>query len=157
MDYGSSAERCTRCPSMDPTRRSCNIIDASKRRSWHCALLRKRNCFDPFQSVIEPLRRLLCTPPTLNRPRRRLSHYRVGNLLSQLCRNPANGRRQSSAQKVSGITHLDRLAESIHIIREVTEADNPVMLYSVGKIPQWCCTWPAKPSIPVLHPFLYCT
>ena len=38
---------------------------------------------------------------------------------------------------VSGkrLTHLDRLeAESIHIIREVVaEADNPVMLYSVGK------------------------
>ena len=34
-----------------------------------------------------------------------------------------------------GMTHLDKLeAESIHIIREVmAEADNPVMLYSVGK------------------------
>jgi len=33
------------------------------------------------------------------------------------------------------LTHLQRLeAESIHIIREVVaEADNPVMLYSVGK------------------------
>ena len=33
------------------------------------------------------------------------------------------------------LTHLDRLeAESIHIIREVlAEAENPVMLYSVGK------------------------
>ena len=33
------------------------------------------------------------------------------------------------------LTHLQRLeAESIHIMREVVaEADNPVMLYSVGK------------------------
>ena len=36
---------------------------------------------------------------------------------------------------VERMTHLDRLeAESIHIIREViAQADNPVMLYSVGK------------------------
>ncbi|MFN3749061.1 MAG: sulfate adenylyltransferase small subunit, partial [Sphingorhabdus sp.] len=35
----------------------------------------------------------------------------------------------------SRLTHLERLeAEAIHIIREVVaEADNPVMLYSVGK------------------------
>ena len=33
------------------------------------------------------------------------------------------------------LTHLDRLeAESIHILREVvTEAERPVMLYSIGK------------------------
>ena len=33
------------------------------------------------------------------------------------------------------LTHLQRLeAESIHILREVVaEADNPVMLYSIGK------------------------
>jgi len=36
---------------------------------------------------------------------------------------------------VNQLTHLDRLeAESIHIMREVaSEAENPVMLYSVGK------------------------
>ena len=36
---------------------------------------------------------------------------------------------------VSTLTHLQRLeAESIHIMREVVaEADNPVMLYSIGK------------------------
>lgn len=37
--------------------------------------------------------------------------------------------------RTDGLTHLDRLeAESIHIMREVAaEAENPVMLYSVGK------------------------
>ncbi|MEL6826779.1 MAG: sulfate adenylyltransferase small subunit, partial [Pseudomonadota bacterium] len=35
----------------------------------------------------------------------------------------------------TSLTHLDRLeAESIHIVREVAAvAENPVMLYSVGK------------------------
>ena len=38
-------------------------------------------------------------------------------------------------QKTMGLSHLDRLeAESIHIMREVVaQAENPVMLYSVGK------------------------
>ena len=41
------------------------------------------------------------------------------------------------------MTHLDRLeAESIHIMREVVaESEQPVMLYSVGKDRQSCCTW----------------
>ena len=39
------------------------------------------------------------------------------------------------------LSHLQELeAESIHIIREVAaEFENPVMLYSIGKIrPLWC-------------------
>ena len=57
------------------------------------------------------------------------------------------------------LTHLERLeAEAIHIMREVVaEAENPVMLYSVGKdssvmlhIAQKAF-YPAKPPFPLLH------
>ena len=59
----------------------------------------------------------------------------------------------------SGMTHLDRLeAESIHIIREVmAEADNPVMLYSVGKDSSVMLRlarkafYPSPPPFPLLH------
>ncbi len=57
------------------------------------------------------------------------------------------------------LTHLQRLeAEAIHIIREVVaEADNPVMLYSVGK--DSACMlhlarkafYPSPPPFPLLH------
>src|SRR5690606_7331644 len=57
------------------------------------------------------------------------------------------------------LTHLQRLeAESIHIMREVVaNADNPVMLYSVGK--DSACMlhlakkafYPAPPPFPLLH------
>jgi sulfate adenylyltransferase subunit 2 len=57
------------------------------------------------------------------------------------------------------LTHLQRLeAESIHIMREVVaEADNPVMLYSVGKDSAVMlhlamkAFYPAKPPFPLLH------
>ncbi len=57
------------------------------------------------------------------------------------------------------LTHLDRLeAESIHIIREVmAEADNPVMLYSVGKDSAVMlhlarkAFYPSAPPFPLLH------
>ena len=57
------------------------------------------------------------------------------------------------------LTHLDRLeAESIHIMREVVaEADNPVMLYSVGKDSAVMlhlarkAFHPAPPPFPLLH------
>jgi sulfate adenylyltransferase subunit 2 len=50
------------------------------------------------------------------------------------------------------LTHLQRLeAESIHIMREVVaEADNPVMLYSIGK-DSAVMLHPAKPPFPLLH------
>ena len=57
------------------------------------------------------------------------------------------------------LTHLERLeAEAIHIIREVVaEAENPVMLYSVGK--DSACMlhlarkafYPSPPPFPLLH------
>ncbi len=57
------------------------------------------------------------------------------------------------------MTHLDRLeAESIHIMREVaSEAENPVMLYSVGKDSAVMlhlamkAFYPSKPPFPVMH------
>ena len=57
------------------------------------------------------------------------------------------------------MTHLDRLeAEAIHIIREViAEADNPVMLYSVGKDSSVMlhlarkAFYPSPPPFPLLH------
>ena len=57
------------------------------------------------------------------------------------------------------LTHLQRLeAESIHIMREVVaEAENPVMLYSIGKdsaVMLHLATrafYPAKPPFPLLH------
>jgi sulfate adenylyltransferase subunit 2 len=61
--------------------------------------------------------------------------------------------------KPDGMTHLDRLeAESMHIIREVmAEADNPVMLYSVGKDSSVMlhlarkAFYPSPPPFPLLH------
>ena len=57
------------------------------------------------------------------------------------------------------LTHLQRLeAESIHIMREVVaEADNPVMLYSIGKDSAVMlhlamkAFYPAIPPFPLLH------
>ena len=57
------------------------------------------------------------------------------------------------------LTHLQRLeAESIHILREVVaEADNPVMLYSIGKDSAVMlhlamkAFHPARPPFPLLH------
>ena len=59
----------------------------------------------------------------------------------------------------SRLTHLDKLeAESIHIIREVmAEANNPVMLYSVGKDSSVMlhlarkAFYPSPPPFPLLH------
>jgi sulfate adenylyltransferase subunit 2 len=57
------------------------------------------------------------------------------------------------------LTHLERLeAESIHIMREVvSEAENPVMLYSIGKDSSVMlhiarkAFYPSKPPFPLLH------
>ncbi len=58
-----------------------------------------------------------------------------------------------------GLTHLDRLeAESIHIMREViAQAENPVMLYSVGKDSSVMlhlarkAFYPSPPPFPLMH------
>lgn len=60
---------------------------------------------------------------------------------------------------VQGLSHLDRLeAESMHIMREVAAtAENPVMLYSVGKDSSVMlhlakkAFYPAPPPFPLLH------
>jgi len=61
--------------------------------------------------------------------------------------------------RITPLTHLQRLeAESIHIMREVVaEAENPVMLYSIGKDSAVMlhlamkAYYPAKPPFPLLH------
>jgi sulfate adenylyltransferase subunit 2 len=61
--------------------------------------------------------------------------------------------------QIHRLSHLDRLeAESIHIMREVVaEAENPVMLYSIGKDSAVMLDLalrafhPAKPPFPLLH------
>jgi sulfate adenylyltransferase subunit 2 len=69
-------------------------------------------------------------------------------------------RKSPRGKRISmSLTHLDRLeAESIHIMREVVaEADNPVMLYSIGKDSAVMlhlamkAFYPAKPPFPLLH------
>ncbi|MEM1376724.1 MAG: sulfate adenylyltransferase subunit CysD [Pseudomonadota bacterium] len=60
---------------------------------------------------------------------------------------------------MKNLTHLQRLeAESIHIMREVAaEAENPVMLYSIGKDSAVMlhlalkAFYPARPPFPLLH------
>ena len=63
-----------------------------------------------------------------------------------------NIRRMNSADALAngGLTHLQRLeAESIHIMREVVaEAENPVMLYSIGKDSAVMLHLAMRPSIP---------
>jgi sulfate adenylyltransferase subunit 2 len=63
------------------------------------------------------------------------------------------------SHQIDRLTHLERLeAESIHIIREVVaQADNPVMLYSIGKDSAVMLDLamrafaPARPPFPLLH------
>jgi sulfate adenylyltransferase subunit 2 len=66
---------------------------------------------------------------------------------------------QPTTEPTMSLTHLQRLeAESIHIMREVVaEADNPVMLYSIGKDSAVMlhlakkAFYPAPPPFPLLH------
>ena len=67
--------------------------------------------------------------------------------------------KQNWANSLTSQTHLDRLeAESIHIMREVAaEAENPVMLYSVGKDSAVMlhlamkAFYPSIPPFPLMH------
>jgi sulfate adenylyltransferase subunit 2 len=67
--------------------------------------------------------------------------------------------RKEKEGRMSGLTHLQRLeAESIHIMREVAaEAENPVMMYSIGKDSSVMLRLamkafaPGKPPFPMLH------
>ena len=76
-----------------------------------------------------------------------------------LTASPRSAAQTPRAFHTAGLTHLDRLeAESIFIIREaVAEADNPVMLYSIGKDSSVLlhlarkAFFPAKLPFPLLH------
>jgi len=89
--------------------------------------------------------------PGGNQVRLALSAYR-GTL--ELAPYPDSPPRQDE-----GLTHLDRLeAESIHIMREVAaQAENPVMLYSVGKDSSVMlhlarkAFYPSPPPFPLMH------
>ena len=66
---------------------------------------------------------------------------------------------ESALDECAGLSHLDRLeAESIHIMREVVaQAENPVMLYSVGKDSSVMlhlarkAFFPSPPPFPLMH------
>ncbi len=70
-----------------------------------------------------------------------------------------SGRRKGADRGGLDMSHLDRLeAEAIHIMREVAaEAENPVMLYSVGKDSSVMlhlaakAFFPSRPPFPLMH------
>ncbi len=74
-------------------------------------------------------------------------------------RAPAGPRMASASASGGGMTHLDHLeAESMHIMREVAaQAENPVMLYSVGKDSSVMlhlakkAFHPSPPPFPLMH------
>ncbi len=75
------------------------------------------------------------------------------------CKSAAESELKRTSRNTMALTHLQRLeAESIHIMREVVaEADNPVMLYSVGKDSAVMLHLamkafaPSPPPFPLLH------
>ena len=82
-----------------------------------------------------------------------------GGLLTRTDEIALTAKPGAQAPAMEHLTHLDRLeAESMHIIREVmAEAENPVMLYSVGKdssvMPHLArkAFYPSPPPFPLLH------
>lgn len=78
-------------------------------------------------------------------------------VLSQ--RSMTGARKAAGSDIAAGLSHLDRLeAESIHIMREVVaQAENPVMLYSVGKDSSVMlhlarkAFYPSPPPFPLMH------
>ncbi len=70
-----------------------------------------------------------------------------------------SGGRKGAGRSTLDMSHLDRLeAEAIHIMREVAaEAENPVMLYSVGKDSSVLlhlaakAFFPSRPPFPLMH------
>ena len=98
-----------------------------------------------------------CTVKTLEAARQKLAKLEA----EYIVRSPAQPTPPAPAPQASKkrMTHLDRLeAEAIHIMREVAaEAENPVMLYSVGKDSAVMlhlalkAFYPATPPFPVMH------
>lgn len=99
-----------------------------------------------------------CTLKTLETARARLAEFEgaPAKPSAPVISRPAQ---EAPVVSPSTMTHLDRLeAESIHIMREVAaEAENPVMLYSVGKDSAVMlhlamkAFYPSKPPFPVMH------
>ena len=95
-----------------------------------------------------------CTLKTLETAREKLAQLENANASS-----PIKGTSNKTVLSASSLTHLDRLeAEAIHIMREVAaEAENPVMLYSVGKDSAVMlhlamkAFYPSKPPFPLMH------
>ena len=99
-----------------------------------------------------------CTVRTLDTALTRLAELETGAVKPAAPQAPpAND--PAPVTSAQTMTHLDRLeAESIHIMREVAaEAENPVMLYSVGKDSAVMlhlalkAFYPSKPPFPVMH------
>ena len=100
-----------------------------------------------------------CTPKTLKTAIERLDTLEVEYASHDRDANANGGSMAESLISKTDLTHLDRLeAESIHIMREVAaEAENPVMLYSVGKDSAVMlhlamkAFYPSKPPFPIMH------
>ncbi len=83
----------------------------------------------------------------------------VGNSSEQQTMMTISNEEQIVSESNQGLSHLDRLeAESIHIMREVmAQAENPVMLYSVGKDSSVMlhlakkAFYPSPPPFPLMH------
>lgn len=97
-----------------------------------------------------------CTLRTLE-----TAQARLAELAAEVSAAPASAKTRAPDAVISpaSMTHLDRLeAEAIHIMREVAaEAENPVMLYSVGKDSAVMlhlavkAFYPSKPPFPLMH------
>ena len=100
-----------------------------------------------------------CTPKTLKTAIERLDTLEKQYVSRKQDPNANGGSMAESLISKTDLTHLDRLeAESIHIMREVAaEAENPVMLYSVGKDSAVMlhlamkAFYPSKPPFPIMH------
>ena len=126
-----------------------------------CAFEKKDIVLIPSGAIVEPMRRLL----KQHRGQRVVDQDEgsVALALEIYSHSHAEILQTANAnhrpKKAPGMTHLDRLeAESMHIIREVmAEADNPVMLYSVGKDSSVMlhlarkAFYPSPPPFPLLH------
>ncbi len=99
-----------------------------------------------------------CTLKTLETARTRLTELEASNTATHDLTTRST-KKDDALISATAMTHLDRLeAEAIHIMREVAaEAENPVMLYSVGKDSAVMlhlalkAFYPSKPPFPLLH------
>ncbi len=100
-----------------------------------------------------------CTLKTLDTALERLSALEAEAHGTPAAPNIISPPQKTEIISKKALTHLDRLeAESIHVMREVAaEAENPVMLYSVGKDSAVMlhlamkAFYPSKPPFPLMH------